>query len=275
VDRTDRTADVVDRALAETPEQQYVGGRDLTRWSTGAGQLLLRLAQRCARWVAPHEVLALTLVTGLVLVGMLTALAEAIYDAVTEADGVAGLDRPVLAAVMSIRTPLANDLIRAYTTLGGSVGLPILATLAAVTLALWWRQWSPIVLIAITGLGSVVLTTVGKAAVGRSRPPVVDAVPPFESSFSFPSGHSLNSMAIAGIVAYLLVRRQRQRWARATTLVLAATFGVTMGLSRVYLAAHWLTDVLVAWTLALAWLTVVIVAHRLFLTIRRERAGPA
>jgi hypothetical protein len=34
--------------------------------------------------------------------------------------------------------------------------------------------------------------------------------------------------------------------------------------------AHWLTDVLVAWTLALAWLSIVITAHRLFLTIRRR-----
>ncbi len=44
-----------------------------------------------------------------------------------------------------------------------------------------------------------------------------------------------------------------------------------MGLSRVYLGHHWLTDVLVAWSLALAWLGVVITAHRLFITVRRNR----
>jgi membrane-associated phospholipid phosphatase len=271
----DATERVVDRALAETPEQQYVGSRDLTRWPSGAGRLLLRFAQRAGRWVAPHEALAITLAIGLVLVGLLTALAEGVYDAVTESDGVAGLDRPVLTAVMSIRTPWANHLIGAYTNLGGTVGMPILATTAAVVMALWWRQWSPIVLIAITAAGSLALTTIGKAAVGRIRPPLADAVPPFEHSFSFPSGHSLNSMAIAGMVAYLLIRREEQRWARITTLALATAFAVTMGLSRVYLAAHWLTDVLVAWALALAWLTVVITAHRLFLTARRGRRAAA
>jgi undecaprenyl-diphosphatase len=45
-----------------------------------------------------------------------------------------------------------------------------------------------------------------------------------------------------------------------------------MGLTRVYLGHHWLTDVLVAWLLALAWLAVVITAHRLYLTTRHVRA---
>ncbi len=69
----------------------------------------------------------------------------------------------------------------------------------------------------------------------------------------------------------MVVRRLRTRRARAATVVLAAAFGVTMGLTRVYLGHHWLTDVVVAWVLALGWLSVVITAHRLFLTTRRRQ----
>ena len=83
----------------------------------------------------------------------------------------------------------------------------------------------------------------------------------------------LLGIVIAGIVAYLLVLRQHRKRTRALTVILAVLFAVTMGLSRVFLGHHWLTDVLVAWTLGIAWLAVVITAHRLFLTFRLHRAA--
>lgn len=51
----------------------------------------------------------------------------------------------------------------------------------------------------------MMMTTAGKQLVGRSRPPLSDAVPPLEYSAAFPSGPALGSLAIAGIVAYLVV----------------------------------------------------------------------
>jgi undecaprenyl-diphosphatase len=99
-----------------------------------------------------------------------------------------------------------------------------------------------------------------------------DAVPPYESSPSFPSGHALNSTVIAGLVAYLLLRRLETRLARVITVILAAGWAIAIGLSRVFLGHHWLTDVVFGWILGLAWLSLVITAHRLFLTLRRSRA---
>ena len=256
------------RALEERPHQRYIGDRDLTAWPTAAGRTLLQLTRPLRRRLAPHNVLIVVLIIGLALVAALTAAAGAVYDAVVEADGVAALDHPALDLAKAARTPPLTTVVQAFTFLGGGIGMPILATLIAIGLTLAWRQWTPILLIAATAAGSLSLTIVGKAVVGRVRPTLADAVPPYELSASFPSGHALNSVALAGMVAYLLVRRQQRRWARILTILSTGLFALAMGLSRVYLGAHWLTDVLVAWALGLGWLTVVVTAHRLLLTLR-------
>ncbi|HET6270910.1 MAG TPA: phosphatase PAP2 family protein [Arthrobacter sp.] len=128
------------------------------------------------------------------------------------------------------------------------------------------------ILIGMAGTGSLAMTVAGKQIFGRARPDVSDAVPPYDYSPAFPSGHSLNAIVIAGIVAYLLILRQETRWARIATATAAAFFAVTMGLSRVYLGHHWLTDVIAAWMLGAAWLALVITAHRLYLTRQTNRS---
>ena len=113
------------------------------------------------------------------------------------------------------------------------------------------------------------MTVVGKDVIGRHRPALADAVPPYEYSPSFPSGHTLNATVIAGIVVYLVILRIRSRRLRAVVIAVGALFAVTVGLSRVFLGHHWFTDVLAGWVLGAAWLALVITAHRLYLTSRK------
>jgi membrane-associated phospholipid phosphatase len=214
---------------------------------------------------------AVILGVGFVVCGAFAALAGQVYDAVTEADGIAVLDQPALHAAMAVRTPDLSLAVTWFTDLGGPIPMTLMVTVAAVAFALLQRSWEPLMLTAVAAAGSVAMTVIAKAAVGRARPPFIDAVPPFESSFSFPSGHSLNSMALAGVLAYLAVTQWAHRWVRAAAATTALLFAVAMGLSRVYLGHHWFTDVLGAWALALAWLTVVVTAHRLY--VRAGRAG--
>ncbi|NIZ92291.1 phosphatase PAP2 family protein [Kineosporiaceae bacterium B12] len=256
--------------LSESRAQDFVGRRDLTHWPSTAGRRLVHVALRLGHRLAPHQVMLLTLGIGLLLTAALAALTDGIYDSVVEDDGIAALDHPVLALAMRQRTPLLDSWVTGFTHVGGPVGMPVLAAATAIGLSVAWRRLSPAVLIVSTMLGSLALTVAGKAAVTRARPPHVDAVPPYEFGFSFPSGHSLNAAAFAGILTYLLLRRLRRTWARRLTVVLATAFATAMGLSRVFLGHHWLTDVLVGWALGLAWLSVVITSHRLFLTVYRN-----
>lgn len=231
--------------------------------------------QRLVQLTSPYAALLITLAAGLVPAVLLTLGSAEVYESVAESDGVARLDQPMLEAARSLRSDAANSAVTAFTNLGGSIGMPLLAGAAMVIMALKWRSWTPVLLISAAAAGSLLMTVAGKELVGRSRPPLSAAVPPFESSPSFPSGHSLNAVVIAGVVAYLMVLHLQTRRAKVLTLVFAAAFAAAMGLSRVFLGHHWFTDVLVAWTLGLAWLAVVITAHRLLHSRRVSAAQRA
>jgi membrane-associated phospholipid phosphatase len=245
----------------QPPPQQGSGPPERSRsrvpgWLAAAFQWLAQLT-------SPHAALLITLAAGLVPAVLLTLGSAEVYESVTESDGVARLDQPVLDAALMLRSPQLDSAVTAFTNLGGTIGMPILAAAAMLAMALRWRSWTPVLLVCAAAAGSLLMTVAGKEVVGRARPALTEAVPPFEYSASFPSGHSLNAVVISGVVAYLLVLHLHSRGAKVLTVVLASTFAAAMGLSRVYLGHHWFTDVLVAWTLGLAWLAVVITAHRL------------
>ncbi|WP_153392923.1 phosphatase PAP2 family protein [Ornithinicoccus halotolerans] len=261
----------------ELHEDRHLGRWELTRWTSPLGRLLLALARWVGRLLGPHHTLVLVLAVGAVLASTMTWLAGETYEDVADSDGVARLDEPLLEAMGELRTPWLASAVTAFTDLGSAVVMPVLAGAVMIGLAVRRRSWTPVILIAGAGIGSVLMTIAGKDLVGRARPPLSAAVPPFESSPSFPSGHSLNALVVAGVIAYLLLLRQRSRWARVVTVTVAAVFAGAMGLSRVFLGHHWFTDVLAAWTLGAGWLAVVITAHRLHLTLRhdpRRQAGP-
>jgi undecaprenyl-diphosphatase len=261
----------------ETPAEQTIGDRDLTQWRSRPGRALagwvLGHVTGLSRWTAAHLVLVATAVLGGVVAVGLTAGAAEVYDAVTESDGVAGLDQPVLDRAVALRSPGLDAWVTRFTDLGGPVPMTVLATAATLLLALLWRSRTPVVLMAIAAAGSLAMTSTGKALIGRVRPPQVEAVPPFESSPSFPSGHTLNATVLTAVVVYLLLGRLSSAWGRTVVVVAGAAFVGAMGLSRVFLGHHWLTDVMAGWLLGLGWAAAVITAHRLYLTVRRARTG--
>ncbi len=124
----------------------------------------------------------------------------------------------------------------------------------------------------IAAAGSLAMTIVGKDLVDRARPPAALAVPPLEVSPSFPSGHTLNATVLTTVVVYLVLIETTAAWQRSLAITLGTLFVVTMGLSRVFLGHHWLTDVLAGWLIGLAWALAVITAHRLWLTLRERPA---
>lgn len=253
-------------------QDRAVGSVDLTTWRTRAGRTTASAWARAGERFGRLPLLLVTLVVGMGIAVLCTWVASAVYDAVREADDVAVLDRPVLDWMLTLRSPVADEVVTWWTNVAGTVGMPIVAVGFLVGFTVQRRAWTPLVLLVAASGGSLLMTVAGKDLIGRARPPLADAVPPYEHSPSFPSGHTLNATVVVGTIVYLLLLRESRTVTRVWTVLAGGFFVVSVGISRVFLGHHWLTDVLAAWALGLGWLALVITAHRLYLTAVHRRA---
>jgi membrane-associated phospholipid phosphatase len=162
-----------------------------------------------------------------------------------------------------------TDVFRAITWLGN------FATLLAVTLlavGIFWRRREPTdaIFVSLAFLGAQVLSTGMKLGFRRERPFFPDPLAT-ESTYSFPSGHALVSLAVYGSIALVLAQRLPTRGRRVLLLCGAGTLVLAIGLSRLYLGVHFLSDVLAGYAAGTAWLALLYVALEARLRLRLVR----
>ncbi len=120
-----------------------------------------------------------------------------------------------------------------------------------------YRRWHDLAALGVSVAGGELLVWWAKHLIARPRPPLVAALVT-ESGFSFPSGHSFVAVSFYGLVTYFVVRAAPGWWRKVTTVIGGASLIGAVGFSRVYLGAHWPSDVLAGFTAGLAWLTTII-----------------
>lgn len=162
-------------------------------------------------------------------------------------------DATVRAAVHSAASPRLTTFFRLATWLGSTAVLIPLSVIAA--LALNHTRAKLLTLLAFAG--AYTLTEVTKAIVQRPRPvPFFIASP---ETWSFPSGHSLESAAVYWTIAAILVS-QAPTHARRTVVSSLAILPFIVGISRIYLGVHYPTDVLAGWAAGSCWSVGVVAA---------------
>ncbi|MBU3181880.1 phosphatase PAP2 family protein [Clostridium psychrophilum] len=111
--------------------------------------------------------------------------------------------------------------------------------------------------IGITGFTNLLL----KNIVQRSRPTGIKLVE--AHGYSFPSGHSSISTAIGIVLIYFIIKRIKNKKIAYLLSSIIATYLVLVGISRVHVGAHYPTDVLGGWFIAIVWSYISIAAYKL------------
>ncbi len=223
-----------------------------------------------AERLRPGGALGLSLtVSVLALVGAGWAFGAVLQDVLAGDEG-ALLDGPVQRFFLAHREAWLTPLMRGLTDLGNAAVL--IALILLIGLVWWWRRrtWRPLWLLAGAYLGAWALSETVKDLTHRARPPAAQAIGHW-TGYAFPSGHTTKATAVYGMLAALLAAAT-PRWGHKVALwTAAALLAGLVGLSRLYLGAHWLTDVLGALALGAAWLFILLTATR---TVDALRAAP-
>lgn len=179
-----------------------------------------------------------------------------VLEDVVSGDPLTQADRVVYASLQALRAPELDAVMIAVTELGDTAVVAVVA----VAVGLWllarraWKEaayWG-----AAVGVASLLNTGV-KVLVHRTRP--VEDLYIGWSAFSFPSGHSTVNAALYGFLAFLLAREVRPA-ARIPVAAALLSFPLLIAFSRVYLGAHWFSDVAGGLAFATAWVLVLGVA---------------
>ena len=161
-------------------------------------------------------------------------------------------DRALPAALVDLRTPTRTSVVEAVGDLAGTRGIVAVSLTTAVLAVAITRRRRPALFVVVATAGEVLLYAAVTSVVDRARPSVVDLTDGLPVAASWPSGYVAAATVVYGAAAVLLTTGRSPRW-RALFAVPAALV-LAIGFSRMYVAAHHLTDVLAGLLLGTAWL---------------------
>ncbi len=211
-------------------------------------------------WQEVRSGIELRFLIGVLLIGLGAWLFVELADEVFEGETMT-VDEAILLTLRNpadytdpLGPPWLEEMGRDFTALG-SVSVVGLVTGVVGLYLLLARRWSVLWLLVVVVVGSLTLNQLLKAGFNRPRP---DLVPHGMHVYfaSFPSGHAMLAASVYLTLGALLARLQTHRFQIVLIMATAILVTVLVGVSRVYLAVHWPSDVLAGWTAGSIWATV-------------------
>ena len=221
------------------------------------GQRHPRLGQFTAALVDPQRAELKGLIVIALLLISLAWLVIALFTQFSLSPPLARLDSSVYHLLQGLRTPWGDQVMIVVSQLGdGRMHIALLAGLGL--WLIWKRYWFAAAHWTAAVSFGAIAAWVLKQSLQLPRPN-----PMFEGSmaYSFPSAHTLLAVCSFGFLAILIAREAAQRW---RWLVYATAWGfiLLIAFSRLYLGAHWLSDVVGGLVIGLIWIIILGVAFR-------------
>jgi len=171
---------------------------------------------------------------------------------------------------VSKRTPGATSFFTVVTMIGSPPAL-IGLVVAVSALLIFTHRYRWFFYLLITTGGESLLNMELKRYFARARPAIAEMLR-LAHGYSFPSGHAMGSTVVFGALSYLAFRTATSwRW-KSAMLALASTLVLAVALSRVYLGAHWISDVAAGVAVGALWLSITTLAYETGRRIRLLRA---
>lgn len=186
-----------------------------------------------------------------VVIGCMLVLFIALAEAVATLNSIVSIDYFISAQMSLLRD---SDVVGFFVLITSFASTPI-AVLVVLFVAVncWVKQQRYIIVgLLIATLGSTAFTSLLKYLFQRERPANSLLV---VQTYSFPSGHATTAMALYGFIAYLLIRFHQDFAQKIRIFTIAILFILLIGLSRVVLNQHYLSDVLGGYLVGVSWLT--------------------
>jgi undecaprenyl-diphosphatase len=256
---------------AGAQHQHFDSGSDPTvdaRSPTGWRDWLVQLVQQERARVAEFgAILVLGFVAAAVLLYAFAWLASEVLEQDTHA-----ADLATLHYLQQFSSPQLTLLAEFFSLLGSEV-LAVIAV-GLLIVFLWQRRWGAAVSLVLVVAGAQVLNNILKQAFQRERPTPVTGIISAQQ-FSFPSGHAMVAAAFYLFLAYMAWRLVHGRWQRALMVGLLVLLVLLIGISRLYLEAHYLTDVIAGYLAGTLWALSVILGGRVLILRTQSRAARA
>jgi len=172
-------------------------------------------------------------------------------------------------ALEIFRNPYLNDLFILTTHLAGTITMIIFGFIALIFF-ISRKKWRYSLMLLIAMSGGKIIEVLIKNIIGRNRPDnaLLETV-----GYSLPSGHATIAIIFYSILIYYFRNHLRNAHLKYTLITFCTFIILAVGFSRIYLGAHWFSDVVAGFALGAFWLTLVILSLEFITTVFKEKVG--